>query len=221
MLGLRWHWLAALLLSCIALQEVLAAGFNYRYRDDEGRIHIGYSVPPKFIQNGYEVLNENGRVVDVVLPKDVLDERAAQLLQEAEQRHQLELQKSKDEALLRYYSSPEDVERVRKRKLQEFDTFIEIQRANIHTNRKRVAKLQARAAEIELNGKAVPEKILKTLATLEHKIKDGNQAIKLKQAEKKRVWLAFELDIERLHELLGEDEDVSAESGLSTEETDS
>ena len=28
MLGLRWHWLAALLLSCIALQEVLAMQLN-------------------------------------------------------------------------------------------------------------------------------------------------------------------------------------------------
>lgn len=215
MLKLRGSLLSCLLLSGVLAQGVLAAGFNYRYRDDAGNIHIGYSVPPEFVANGYEVLNDHGMVVDVVLPKSVLDERASKLLQEAEARHQRELQTAKDEALLRYYSSPEDVERVRKRKLDEFKTFIEIQKANIDTTRKRVAELQSQAAEIELNGQQVPEKILKTLDTLEHKIGDGKQAIKLKEEEKERVWLAFELDIERLNELLGS-ENETAESWLTT-----
>lgn len=206
MLKLRGSLLSCLLLSGVLVQGVLAAGFNYRYRDDVGNIHIGYSVPPEFVANGYEVLNEQGMVVDVVLPMSVLDERSGKLLQEAEARHQYELQAAKDEGLLRFYSSPDDVERVRQRKLDEFNTFIEIQKANIATNRKRVAQLQRQAAEMELNGQQVPEKILVTLDTLEQKIDDGKQAIKLKEDEKERVWLAFELDIERLNELLGSEE---------------
>lgn len=201
----RGTLLSCLLLSGVLVAEVMAAGFNYRYRDDAGSMHIGYSVPPEFVANGYEVLNERGRVVDVVLPKSVLDERAGKMLAEAEARHQHELQSTKDEALLRFYSSPEDVERVRERKLGEFDTFVEIQNANILTNRKRLAELQSQAAEIELSGQKVPEKILNTLDTLEHKISDAMQSIELKNQEKERVWLAFELDIERLNELLGEE----------------
>lgn len=204
MLKLKDSLLSCLLLSAVLVQDVLAAGFNYRYRDDAGSIHIGYSVPPEFIENGYEVLNENGMVVDVVLPKLVLDAHAAKLLNEAESRHQQELQSSKDEALLRFYSSPEDVERVRERKLQEFQNFIDIQKANTIANRKRLAALQSEAAELERNGQVVPEKILQTLDTLEQKISDAKQAVKRKEEEKDRVWLAFELDIERLNELLGE-----------------
>lgn len=222
MLRLKWHWLATLLLGCFVLQEVSAAGFNYRYRDNDGRMHIGYSVPPEFVVNGYEVLNEQGMVVDVVLPKAVLDERAEAMLKEVEERHRLELQAAKDESLLRYYSSPEDVERVRERKLLEFDNFIEIQKANIHSNRKRVADLQAQAAEMELNGQKVPVNILETLDTLEHKIDDANNAIKLKEAEKERVWLAFELDIERLNELLGDEDEGQADTATaSQDETES
>lgn len=196
---------AGVLMSVVLVHEVYAAGFNYRYRDDNGSVHLGYSVPPEFVDNGYEVLNENGMVVDVVLPKSVLDERAARLLEEAEARHQQELQASKDEALLRFYSSPEDVERVRERKLQELQNFIDIQKANILANRKRLAALQSQAASMERNGQKVTEKILSTLDTLEHKISDAKQAIKLKEEEKERTWLAFELDIERLNELLGEE----------------
>jgi len=196
--------LACVLMSTIVVQDIVAAGFNYRYRDDAGSIHIGYSVPPEFIENGYEVLNENGMVVDVVLPKSVLDARASKLLEEVEARHQNELQASKDEALLRFYSTPDDVERVRERKMQEIQNFIDIQKANIIANRKRLAALQSQAAELERSGRSVSEKILQTLDTLEHKISDAKQAIKLKDEEKNRAWLAFELDIERLNELLGD-----------------
>jgi len=217
MLKLKGSLLGGLLLSGVLVQGVLAAGFNYRYRDDTGNIHIGYTVPPEFVANGYEVLNEQGMVVDVVLPKSVLDERAGKLLQEAEVRHQQELQATKDEALLRYYSLPEDVERVRERKLDEFQTFIDIQKANTLSNRKRLAELQRQAAEMELSGQKVPKKILSTLDTLEQKISDAKQAIELKKAEKQQVWLAFELDIERLNELLGDGgkkpESASANAG--------
>lgn len=204
----RGTLLSCLLLSAVLAAEVLAAGFSYRYRDDAGNMRMGYSVPPEFVANGYEVLNERGMVVDVVLPQSVLDERAGKMLAEAEARHQQELQSTKDEALLRFYSSPADVERVRERKLGEFDTFVEIQKANILTNRKRLAELQSQAADIELSGQTVPEKILSTLDTLEHKISDAMQSIELKNQEKERVWLAFELDIERLHELLGEEKEA-------------
>ena len=200
----RGTLLSCMLLSGVLAAELLAGGFNYRYRDDAGNLRISYSVPPEFVGNGYEVLDDRGMVVDVVLPQSVLDERAGKMLAEAKRRHQQELQSRKDEALLRFYSSAEDVERVRERKLGEFDTFVEIQKSNILTNRKRLAELQSQAADIELSGQKVPEKILNTLDTLEQKIGDAIQSIELKNQEKKRVWLAFELDIERLSELLGE-----------------
>ena len=181
-----------------------AAGFSYRYRDDTGTLHIGYSVPPEFVVNGYEVLNDHGRVVDVVFPKEVLDERASKMLKEAEARHQIELQRAKDEALLRFYSVPEDIERVRKRKLDEFDNFIEIQKGNIISYKNKVADLQGQAANLERMGQKVPEKILQTLDTLELKIKDAEQAIAAKESEKEQVRMAFQADIKRLKVLLGE-----------------
>ena len=204
MQAFRGTLLSCMLLSGVLAAELLAGGFNYRYRDDAGNLRISYSVPPEFVGNGYEVLDDRGMVVDVVLPQSVLDERAGKMLAEAKRRHQQELQSRKDEALLRFYSSAEDVERVRERKLGEFDTFVEIQKSNILTNRKRLAELQSQAADIELSGQKVPEKILNTLDTLEQKIGDAIQSIELKNQEKKRVWLAFELDIKRLSELLGE-----------------
>ena len=122
--GAKLKYFVTVTLLFLMLQPVWSAGFSYRYRDNTGITHIGYSIPPQFVENGYEMLNDQGRVVEVVLPKKVLDERSKELLREAEIRHQTEMQRSKDEALLRFYSSIEDLERVRERKLLEFDNFI-------------------------------------------------------------------------------------------------
>lgn len=191
------------LLVILLSQSLWAAGFSYRYRDNAGVTHIGYSIPPQFVENGYEVLNDQGRVVEVVLPKKVLDERAKKMLREAEDRHKMEMQRTKDEALLRFYSSVEDVERVRERKLIEFDNFIGIQRANIISYKKKVANLQAQAANLERTNRKIPKDILDTLETLEEKIGDAEEAIELKKKEKEQVRQAFQEDIKRLSHLLG------------------
>lgn len=204
MFGVSWKQLSIFLLAFCVMQSLWSAGFSYRYRDNDGVTHIGYSVPPKFVPNGYEVLNDQGRVIEVVLPKEVLDERARKMLKQAEARHKMELQRTKDEALLRYYSSPEDVERVRDRKLTEFDNFIEIQHANIMSYKSKVATLQGQAANLERTGREVTQEILATLNTLEEKIQDAEQAIQLKKKEKVQVNRAFEEDIKRLNYLLSD-----------------
>ena len=192
-----------LFISLIILSVNLwSAGYSFRYKDDQGAIHIGYSVPPEYIDNGYDVLSENGRVVDTIPPKEVLDEQAQKMLEEAETRHQYELQRSKDEALLRYYSEPEDIEIVRQRKMQELDNFIAIQRANILSYKSRIANLQSQAADLERSGQQVPQSILATIETLQENVQDAEQDIAERQQEKKEVNQAFNDDIERLKQLL-------------------
>ena len=210
--GTKLKHLIRLLLILLLSQAVWSAGFSYRYRDNTGVTHIGYSMPPQFVENGYEVLNDQGRVVEVILPKKVLDERSKELLREAETRHQIEMQRAKDEALLRFYSSTKDVERVRERKLMEFDNFNNIQEANILSYKKKVANLQAQAADLERTNRAIPKEILDTLTTLEEKISDAEQAIELKKKEKEQVSNAFEQDIKRLNILLHGDETGAEQS---------
>ena len=177
----------------------------YRYKDDVGSLHIGYSIPPELVDNGYEVLNERGLVIQTVLPKAVLDAQSAEMLKEAEARHKIDLQRAKDEALLRYYSSPADVERARERKLTQLDNFIRIQERNIASYQTKMRELQGQAAQMQRAGRAVPEAIIDTLATLEEKVQDANVAVKAKRVEKDITYAAFEADIKRIKYLLDTD----------------
>lgn len=208
MLGLKR--LTVLGLAVFLMQPAWSTGFSYRYRDNTGVTHIGYSVPPQFVEYGYEILNDQGRVIEVVLPKKVLDERARESLLEEQKRQDLAMQHEKDQALLRFYSSVEDVERVRDRKLTEFDNFIEIQKANILSYKKRVAKLQSQAADLERMNRPVPKDILKNLATLEQKIGDAEEAIVIKGKERDQVAQAYAADIERLSYLLHDGEETES-----------
>lgn len=183
--------------------DIRAAPNSYRYQDAAGATHIGDSVPPELVNRGYEILNERGRVVGVVLPRSALDARTTEALKEAELRHKLELERNKDETLLRYYSSPEDVERIRARKLEEFDNFIAMQEGNIISFRKKIAALQRQAANLERSGREVSTEILQTIATLEGKLREAEETISSKKAEKQETYTAFDEDIQRLKYLLG------------------
>ena len=187
--------------------DTMAAPYTYRYKDSRSVTHIGDSVPPEMVDNGYEILNEHGRVVDVVLPRSALDAHTAQALKEAEHRHKQELQHSKDEALLRYYSSPADVERIRTRKLEEFDNFISMQEGNILSFRKKIASLQSQAADLERGKRKIPTEILETITTLESKLRDAEETIERKKTEKQKTYMAFEEDIQRLKYLIGDSQE--------------
>ena len=38
----------------------------YRYTNDQGNMVVDYQVPPQYVPNGYEILNEKGMVIEVV-----------------------------------------------------------------------------------------------------------------------------------------------------------
>ncbi len=181
--------------------NIEAVGNSYRYKDAAGATHIGYSVPPKLIQNGYEVLNERGRVISVYLPQRQINIHNAEALTQAEQQHNIELQQQKAKELLRNYSIPEDIERIRIRKLHEFDDFIARQEGNVISFRKKIANLQHQAANFERGNQPVPVKILAAIKILENKIDDATLSIIKKQQERKQTDNSFAADIKLLKKL--------------------
>src|SRR5690606_13512113 len=84
----------------------------HRYVDDKGVTVLSrQGVPPEFIAKGYEVLNDQGRVVKVVPPAPSAEEMKRLVADKARARS--------DAQLLRLYTSPDDVDRARERKLNE------------------------------------------------------------------------------------------------------
>lgn len=184
------------LLLSVLLPALAGAGELYRYVNDKGVIVLDrQGVPPEYIGKGYDVLSDQGRVVRVVPPAPTAAER--QRLQEEK------AQATSDAQLLRLYSSLDDVDRARERKLTELDGAVGAARGNLQSLRTQQANLQGQAAEQERAGRVVPESLLVQISNIK-----GEQESLLKDIERfeetrKQASAGFVADRARLAQLLG------------------
>jgi hypothetical protein len=182
------------LLLGLLLPAVASAVELYRYTDERGITVLSrQGVPPEHIARGYEVLNEQGRVIRVIPPAPTAEER---------QRMQLEKARAlSDVQLLRLYSTPEDVERARQRKLAELDGLIGVARGNLQSVRTQQGNLQSQAAEHERAGREVPAHLL---AQIENQIAEQARLksdIERYRALREQSNANFDADLDRLKQL--------------------
>ncbi|NQD97165.1 DUF4124 domain-containing protein, partial [Pseudomonas sp. CrR25] len=110
---------------------------------------------------------------------------------------------SSDAQLLRLYTSPEDVDRARGRKLAELDGLIGVARGNLQSVRTQQANLQSQAAEHERAGRAVPAHLLAQIDNQRAEQQRLQKDILRYQEVRKQAEASFAADRARLSELLG------------------
>ena len=184
------------LLLGLLLPAMASAVELYRYTDERGTTVLSrQGVPPEHIARGYEVLNEQGRVIRVIPPAPTAEELRRMQLEKA--------QALSDVQLLRLYSTPEDVERARQRKLAELDGLIGVARGNLQSVRTQQANLQSQAAEHERAGREVPAHLL---AQINNQIAEQTRLqgdIERYRALREQADANFDADLDRLKQLTG------------------
>lgn len=189
----------SLLLLLGLLGATVAQAELYRYVDDQGVVVLDrHGVPPQFIGRGYEVLNDQGRVTQVVPPAPTAQER--QLLLEAKARAETDAQ------LLRLYASVADVERATARRLSELDSLIGITRGNLQSLRTQQANLQSQAANHERAGREVPEQLLVQIDNLVQEQASLKRDVERYRQTRKQAEVSYGRERERVAELLGQSE---------------
>ncbi|WP_417779374.1 DUF4124 domain-containing protein [Stutzerimonas xanthomarina] len=171
----------------------------YRYVDDKGVVVLDrHGVPPQFIGRGYEVLNDQGRVTQVIPPAPTAQER--QRMQEAKARAETDAQ------LLRLYASVADVERAKARRLSELDSIIGITRGNLQSLRTQQANLQSQAANHERAGRKVPEQLLVQIVNLAKEQASLKRDVERYRQTRQQAEASYGRERERVAELLGQSE---------------
>lgn len=153
----------ALLLGGVVQGAVQAAEASevllYRYVDNRGvTVMDRQGVPPEYVGKGYQVLNAQGRVVQVVAPAP-----SAEQIRQAEA---AKVQAGADAQLLRQYRSVDDVDRAKTRKLAEIDALIGVAQGNIQGLAVQQASLQGQAADLERGGRPVPQSLVDQMSDL-------------------------------------------------------
>ncbi|MDH4610116.1 DUF4124 domain-containing protein [Pseudomonas sp. BN102] len=180
----------------LLLPALSGAAELYRYVDDKGVTVLDrQGVPPEFIGKGYEVLNEQGRVIRVIPPAPSREEMQRQLDEKA--------RASSDAQLLRLYTSVEDVDRALERKLAELDGLIGVARGNQQSLRTQQANLQSQAAENERAGREVPAHLVAQIDNLREEQKRLEKDIARYERDREAAKNSFAADRARLARLLG------------------
>ncbi len=158
----------------------------YRFKVD-GQVIMKDHVPPEYAQMGYEVLNDQGLVVKHVQRAATAEELAAKEAKEAIKAARIErirIRREADQALLRVYSKPEDVERARKRKVDNINGYISLQQRRIADLTEKLEKAQARAANYERSGQEIPVDKRLEIVQLQNQIRESHSNIKSRNVEK-------------------------------------
>lgn len=197
---------APLLCALVLLQPTSShARELYRYNNDQGNMVVDYQVPPQYVTKGYEILNDQGMVVEVVPRELSEEERANQEIRQRladEAKVEQERLRTWDESLLLRYSTIEDIDAARERALRDLRIRVSILKSNQRSLKSQVESYQAQAASQERRGQTVNVEYVTAIEDLQAEIAITDIAVVDRQAEIEQVSNNFQADIGRFEMLL-------------------
>ncbi|MCX8048454.1 MAG: DUF4124 domain-containing protein [Methylohalobius sp.] len=195
---------------CLILLAVSWAGENpsgklYQWVDNQGKVHYSDPVPAEAAEHERVIFDKSRvRKLEVVEKPKTAEElaREARLAElRAAERRLLEEQLARDQALLRTYRTEEDLELARKGQLDTIAARIKVLEANIKRQQALLeAKIQE-AAEIERQGRQVPQGLMDAVASIRHQIEQHRHKIERELAAREELERKFALDLARFKNL--------------------
>ena len=183
--------LAGTCLLTLVLSAPAVAGTLYRYINDKGYQEIGYSVPPHLVPNGYDVIDESGRLVRRVSPQLSEEEYAAKL----ERERKLEACEKAIERVHRRYETMADIDKAETQFESQLNESLKNIQANLDYTNTELAKQQSQAASLERSGKLIPKNLLEAIDATEEII--ATLTTQKLAGERSRIDKAAEFDEER------------------------
>lgn len=203
---IRHSYCPALVALLLVFAPLLQADSQlYRYINEKGVQVIDDKVPPQFVSKGYDIILQDGTLLQSV-PRQLsgeelrlrnTDESRARLQVEEEQK-----MRAWDESLLLRYSSIEDIEAAQKRAMRNLHIRISILRSNLAAVKSQIEREQSKAADLERRGIDVPQEMISVIDTLRLEIEDTEQSIALRREEIGSLKASYQRDIDRFKTLL-------------------
>jgi len=194
-----------LLTVALLLAPASLAANLYRYTNEDGVTVVDYRVPTAYVGKGYEVLNKDGVVIEVVPRELTVEEkkvRNAQQELEAEARAEERRLREWDESLMLRYSTLEDIEAARERALRDLRIRLSILKGNKRSLKQQVESYQAQAADLERSGREVDVARISAIEDIQAEIATTDRSINDRALEIEEVSAAYQRDIDRFKQLL-------------------
>ena len=188
------------LVSC----SIATADNLYRYKNNEGGTVVDWHVPAKFAGRGYEVLNPQGEVIEVVPRQlsgsELNDKDLVERLKRGAEAERARLAEW-DRFLLLRYSTVEDIDAARDRALRELKIRLSILASNQRVARGRLETALSRLADVERRGEAPSDQDLAAVDTLRSEIASLGRSIEEREGQVVAVTEDYARDRDRFAQL--------------------
>jgi hypothetical protein len=147
--------LSAVLLSC----AFSAQAKMYKWVDENGQMHFGDKIPPKYLVKEHEELNEQGVTTKVREAAKTPEQKAEEKCLEREQK-KAELEEKRkqqrDRVLLDTYTTERDLIVARDSRLDAVNSQINLAETIISDSNKKIESMEKQVTEIKASNREVP-----------------------------------------------------------------
>jgi hypothetical protein len=197
--SILYRMLSLVLLSAITF-STLASQF-YRYKNENNQLVLSQTLPAKYADKGYDIINEKGRLLKTIpqaLTPEEIKKRDAVLEIQRLALIEQKKQDAEDEELKQLYSQPNDAVRVLNRHVLDIQGAVEIKRNKIKNLKSQIMYEESRAAGLQRKGFPVGEDALQKLSSLKKDITNADTDINELYTKLDNVVKDFDLKIKRL-----------------------
>lgn len=175
--------------------ERMPDGAYFRHVTADGVVHLNRTLTTDAMRNGYQLLDQHGRVLEDVEGVNLNDEEARQIrLQRARQARE-------DKELLRLYAGLEDAVRARDRKIDALELSISYEENSLAQLQMKLDDEIAVAARNERAGREVPEGVHEVIERLKRQIDATEEKLAGFEADIDAAREEFAPIIQRLKEI--------------------
>lgn len=177
---------------------------QYKWRDAGGALHYSDALPAEAAQFGYEVVNAQGVVIRRVERARTAEEKAAakaELAKAQALREEADARARTDAQLLSAYPAESDLKRAQQQKLDLLDQQVNAARISLRSQEQALTDQLAHAAEMERNGKTLPDAQARQLAQTQKQVDSQRAALARREAERAAAAAKFDAEAERYRDL--------------------
>jgi hypothetical protein len=174
----------------------------YKWVDENGVVHYGDHIPPKYSTQESTLYNRNG----VPIGRTEAQKTPEQIADEEQQRQAGLRQKQHDAFLLTTYTSVKDIEALRDERLFQISGQRHAAEQYIEGLHSRLSGLQSRAKAFKPysdkpDARRMPDDLAEDLVRTLNEMRTQRSALAAKDAEENALREQFQADIERYREL--------------------
>jgi hypothetical protein len=198
-------------------------GKIYRWVDGDGQVHIGDRIPPEYADQEKARVDEYGVAREIIAGKKTAEEIEAERRAEQE-RLAAEARRRADQALLVTYSSVEEIEMHRNRRVELFraqarvtELFLSNQRQQLEIMGREASRYKPYSPDPD--APAIPSRLADEIEETEALITRHEENLREYRNKERSIHERFERDIERFRTLKGLDRAANTAGKADTETT--